>query len=205
MRRLITSRYPDHGIYGEEQAPTEGSSPYTWVLDPIDGTRSYIMGTPLWGTLIALNDGQRPILGVMDQPFTRERFEGDGHGSWLNGTTLRTRPCSLLQQARLMCSTPDMFTTEEQQTAFLHVSRRAQFVRFGAACYAYCMIAAGHVDAVVESGLQPYDIQALIPIIEGAGGIVTTWKGEDAQHGGDIVACGDPRLHTEILEVLGKP
>lgn len=202
MRRLIQQRYPQHGILGEEEERAVGSSNFTWVLDPIDGTRSYILGTPLWGTLIALNDGSRPVLGLMDQPFTRERFEGDGRGAWLNGAELRTRPCPALSEARLMSSSPGMFATPAEQQAFSAVAGQAQILRYGAACYAYCMLAAGHVDAVVEAGLQPYDIQALIPIIEGAGGIITTWNDGDAQHGGNIVACGDRRLHAEILGML---
>lgn len=202
IRALITSHYPEHGILGEEFGPHQGSSPLTWILDPIDGTRAFITGLPLWGTLIGLNDGTRPAIGVMDQPFTRERFVGNAHGATLNGQPLRCRPCPSVSRARLMATGPYMFTTEETRAAFGRVAARAQLLRYGGDCYAYCMLAAGHVDAVVESNLETYDIQALIPIIEGAGGIVTSWEGGDPQKGGNVVAAGDARVHAEILELL---
>ncbi|MGT2507619.1 histidinol-phosphatase [Cupriavidus basilensis] len=205
MRDLIRARYPEHGILGEEEDRVAGSSPLTWVLDPIDGTRAFITGLPLWGTLIALNDGQRPVLGIMDQPFTRERFSGDGRQAWLNGELLRTRPCADLSQAKVMCTTPEMFDDAAQFTAFRRVADAAKMQRYGGDCYAYCMVAAGHVDAVVEAGLKAYDVQALIPIVEGAGGIVTSWTGGDAQQGGTVVACGDRQLHQQILALLNAP
>lgn len=204
MRELILARYPGHGILGEEEAAVSGSSPLTWVLDPIDGTRAFITGLPLWGTLIALNDGRRPVIGVMDQPFTRERFVGMPGAAWCNGELLRTRPCASLADARLMCTTPAMFTEPGQGAAFEHVAGQARLVRYGGDCYAYCMLAAGHVDVVIEASLQPYDVQALIPIVEGAGGRMTRWDGGDAQNGGAIVACGDPGLHEQILDQLGR-
>lgn len=202
MRELIALTYPDHGIHGEEHARVEGTSPLTWILDPIDGTRAFITGLPLWGTLIALNDGERPVLGIMDQPFTRERFVGTGHAAWLGELPLSTRPCASLADARLMCTTPEMFANDAEWQAFSRVAKRAQLVRYGGDCYAYCMVAAGHVDAVVEAGLQSYDVQALIPIVEGAGGIITSWTGDDPQNGGRVVACGDRRVHAEILAAL---
>lgn len=202
MRELIAATYPDHGILGEEHARVSGTSPFTWVLDPVDGTRAFITGLPLWGTLIALNDGTRPVLGVMDQPFTRERFVGTATAAWLGEQPLATHPCDDLAQARIMCTTPEMFADEAEWHAFQRVAARARLVRYGGDCYAYCMVAAGHVDAVIEAGLQPYDVQALIPIIEGAGGIITSWTGDDPQHGGRVVACGDRRLHAQILATL---
>lgn len=204
MRELIAATYPDHGVHGEEHERIEGTSPLTWVLDPIDGTRAFITGLPLWGTLIALNDGDRPVLGVMDQPFTGERFVGTCDAAWLGKTPLRTRPCASLADAKLMCTTPEMFGDEAEWKAFRCVADRARLLRYGGDCYAYCMVAAGHVDAVVEAGLQPYDVQALIPIVEGAGGIITSWTGDDPQHGGRVVACGDRRLHAEILAALAE-
>ena len=204
IRELIAARYPGHGILGEEEAVSAGSSPLTWVLDPIDGTRAFVTGMPLWGTLIALNDGRRPVIGVMDQPFTRERFVGMPGAAWRNGEPLRTSSCIGLDAARLMCTTPDMFTLAGQRTAFEHVAGQARLVRYGGDCYAYCMLAAGHVDAVIEASLQPYDVQALIPIVEGAGGRMTRWDGGDAQHGGAILACGDPSLHDQLLAELSR-
>lgn len=202
MRTMIQERYPDHGVFGEEEGRSGGRSPLTWVLDPIDGTRAFITGMPLWGTLIALNDGSRPVLGVMNQPFTGERIIGTPTSARLGTRPLRTRPCERLDEARLMCTTPEMFQTPAQRSAFDDLAARVRLRRFGGDCYAYCMLAAGHVDIVVEAALQPYDVQALIPIIEGAGGIITTWDGGDAQHGGTILACGDPALHPVCMEVL---
>lgn len=202
MRELIHARYPSHGVLGEEEEAVIGSSGLTWVLDPIDGTRAFITGLPLWGTLIALNDGQGPVLGVMNQPFTGERYVGNPSGAWRNGIPLKTRSCDGLSSAILMCTTPDMFKTPERREAFESVATKVRLLRFGGDCYAYCMLASGFVDAIVESSLKPYDVQALIPIIEGAGGVITTWDGLPAQHGGSVVACGDPRLHAQLIELL---
>ena len=202
MRELILARYPSHGILGEEDEAVQGSSELTWVLDPIDGTRAFITGLPLWGTLIALNDGQKPVLGIMNQPFTGERYVGTPQGAWRNGVPLKTRACADLASARLMCTTPDMFDSAERRAAFDAVAAKVQLSRFGGDCYAYCMLASGFVDVIVEASLQPYDVQALMPIIEGAGGVMTAWDGSTAQHGGAIVACGDPALHAQVLELL---
>jgi myo-inositol-1(or 4)-monophosphatase len=202
MREMIGRRFPEHGIHGEEEGRAPGSSPLTWVLDPIDGTRAFITGLPQWGTLIALNDGEHPRIGIMNQPFTGERFLGMPSGSWLNGKPIQVSPCPSLGQARISCTSPQIFTEPKQLEAFNRVADRVRLVRYGGDCYAYCMVACGHIDAVIEAGLKPYDIQALMPIIASAGGIVTTWDGGDPQHGGTIVACGDKRLHVEILRCL---
>ncbi|WP_220348578.1 histidinol-phosphatase [Alkalilimnicola ehrlichii] len=184
MRALIGERYPEHGILGEEHGTSAGDSEFTWVLDPIDGTRAFITGLPLWGTLIALNDGISPVLGVMNQPFTGERFMGNGERAWLGDTPLATRECADLGDAILMCTTPEMFDSPESRHAFAAVAGQVRMLRYGGDCYAYCMLAMGMVDLIVERDLKPYDIQALIPIIEGAGGRVTNWQGESAQAGG---------------------
>ncbi|WNW10201.1 histidinol-phosphatase [Pseudomonas sp. DTU_2021_1001937_2_SI_NGA_ILE_001] len=201
MRELIQARYPADGILGEEEEAVAGSSGLTWVLDPIDGTRAFITGLPLWGTLIALNDGQQPVLGIMNQPFTRERYVGTREQAWCNGAPLKTRRCASLAEATLMATTPDMFDTAQRQT-FDRVARQARLMRWGGDCYAYCMLASGFVDVIIEASLKPYDVQALMPIIEGAGGVMTSWTGETAQHGGPVVACGDPALHAEVIEWL---
>ena len=203
IRGLIEAVYPEHGILGEEFGAKSGTSPLTWVLDPIDGTRAFITGLPLWGTLIALNDGNRPAIGVMDQPFTGERFIGNATGAFLGTRKLKTRACPTLAHARLMTTSPHLFRTETDRAAFDRVAGGAQLVRYGGDCYAYAMIAAGQVDAVIETGLEAYDIQALIPIVEGAGGKVTSWTGGDCQNGGSVLATGDARLHDEILSLLG--
>ncbi len=202
IRALIEADYPDHGILGEEYGEKQGSSPLTWVLDPIDGTRAFITGLPLWGTLIALNDGSAPVIGVMDQPFTGERYIGSPAGTFLGGRRLSVRACPDLGQARLMTTSPHLFRAPGTRDAFERVAAKAQLVRYGGDCYAYCMIAAGQVDAVIESGLETYDVQALIPIVRQAGGLFTSWTGGDPQAGGSVVATGDARLHEQILNLL---
>ncbi|PWR22580.1 histidinol-phosphatase [Zavarzinia aquatilis] len=202
IRALIEAEYPDHGILGEEYGAKQGSSPLTWVLDPIDGTRAFITGLPTWGTLIALNDGREPVVGVMDQPFTGERYVGTEAGAFLGGRKLSVRACPGIAHARLMTTSPHLFRTKESLAAFTRVADKAQMVRYGGDCYAYAMVASGHVDAVIETNLEPYDIQALIPIVRGAGGQITSWTGGDAQQGGSVVATGDKRLHAEILALL---
>jgi myo-inositol-1(or 4)-monophosphatase len=204
MRALIREHYPDHGILGEEEDAVAGAGEFTWVLDPIDGTRAFITGLPLWGTLIALNDGTGPVLGVMNQPFTGERYVGSGAGAWLNGEPIRARGCPNLAQARLMSTSPQLFDTPGLLAAFESVAGDVQLVRYGGDCYAYCMVASGFVDVVIEAGLKPYDTQALIPIVEGAGGRMTTWDGASAQQGGAILACGDPMLHARLVERLAR-
>jgi len=142
------------------------------------------------------------VLGLMNQPFTRERFVGTGQCAWNGGHVLHTRPCAQLADAHVMCTSPDIFDAD-QRRAFDAVAADARLLRYGGDCYAYCMLAAGHVDAVIEAGLQPWDVQALVPIIEGAGGIVTAWDGGDVQHGGTVLACGDRRLHAQLVKRLG--
>ncbi|GBD24758.1 Histidinol-phosphatase [bacterium HR30] len=207
MRALIAQRYPEHGIYGEEEGLRKGSAGFTWVLDPIDGTRAFLTGIPLWGTLIALNDGGAPLLGVMDQPFTGERFVASALGACLyhRGRTipLRTRPCATLSEARLQCTHPGMFDADER-LAFAELEQRVQLTRFSGDCYSYCMVALGCIDLVVESGLQPYDVQALIPIVERAGGVMTNWRGGDCSAGGQVIAAGDRRVHAQALEILER-
>lgn len=205
MRALINAAYPDHGILGEEHGAEQLDADNVWVLDPIDGTRAFITGLPTWGTLIGLKTGGRPSLGMMAQPFIGERFGGDGSAAWYSGplgtTALRTRPCASLEAATIFTTTPALFQGEERE-AFDRVEAATQLSRYGTDCYAYCMVAAGHGDAVIESGLQAYDIVALVPIVEGAGGVVTSWTGGSPADGGRIVASGDPRLHDILLKEL---
>lgn len=202
IRALIRHRYPDHGVLGEEHGLKEGVSPFLWVIDPIDGTRAFMTGMPSWGTLIALNDGKRPVIGVMDQPVSGERFVGRPGGAFFNGRPMKTRACSKLADAVLYSTDPDMFSAAHERSAFEAVARRVKLRRFGGDCYAYCLLALGFVDLVIESDLKPYDIQALIPIIKGAGGVVTSWSGEAADQGGAVVAAGDARVHAEALKTL---
>lgn len=205
MRALIRKHFPAHGIVGEEFDDVKSNAPYTWVLDPIDGTKSFIAGMPVWGTLIGLCKDDAPVYGMMAQPYIGERFTGDGASAKYRGPAgerkLMTRKCATLDEALLFTTSPHLFQPEER-TIFESVEQRVRLSRFGGDCYAYCMIAAGYVDLVIEAGLDAYDIVPLIPIIEGAGGVVTNWQGENAANGGRIVAAGDKRLHEAALKVL---
>lgn len=206
IRKLIKKRYPDHGILGEEHGHEQGRSDLTWVLDPIDGTRAFISGTPQWGTLIGLNDGKKPVVGVLDQPYTRERWIGhSGTAQFTNSentTTIKTRACIALKEAVVTTTHPTGYFNDAEQKAFQALTAHARMSRFGGDCYAYGLLAMGFIDLIVEASLKPWDVQALIPIIEGAGGVITTWDGADAQHGGRVVAAGDARIHAEALAVL---
>ena len=209
MRREINIRFPDHGVIGEEFADVDGDGPFRWVIDPIDGTRAFIMGWPMWGMLIGLLREGSPYLGLMDQPFTRERFwcsQDAAHYRYADGTTgvLRTRACERLEDAVLSTTHPDLFDAGEQADGFYRIKREVRMTRFGGDCYAYAMLAAGHCDLVVEAGLKPHDIAALVPIIERAGGIVTTWDGKAASNGGNIVAAGDARVHAQAVALLSR-
>lgn len=204
MRDLIVARYPDHGIVGEEEGSVTGSSALRWVLDPIDGTRAFVTGLPIWGTLIALNDGRRPVLGVIDQPFMRERFVGTPTKAWCNDKPIRTRRCPDLAQARVMLTVPAAGAKVADQAVFDAIATSAQIVRFGGDCYAYGLLAHGLVDLVLEAHLDIHDVQALIPVVEGAGGVITTWEGGDPQNGGSVIACGDPTLHALLLPLIAS-
>ncbi len=216
MRRHIQSTFPAHGVVGEEFGSFAEDAEYVWVLDPIDGTKSFISGFPTWGTLIGLTHRGRPCYGMMNQPFTRERFYGDGQAAHWRGPArgahaaaggmetrkLVTRACPKVAQATVMTTSPLLIDPALREN-FHRVERQTRLSRYGGDCYAFCALAAGHVDLVIETNLQPYDIVALIPIIEGAGGVVTTWNGESAAKGGAVVAAGDRRLHEAVVTLLG--
>lgn len=206
ISREISRAYPNHAIHGEEHGRFPGTSPLTWVIDPIDGTRSFILGQLHWGTLIALNDGTRPVLGVMHQPYVAEAFTGSVLGAFLRRSghelPLHTRACARLREAVVCTSHPDLFARREERAAFELVTSKARLVRFGGDCYNYCLLAAGLIDLVIESSLHAYDVQALIPMIEAAGGLMTSWEGKSCYDGGAVIAAADPRLHRNVLEVL---
>lgn len=209
--QIITGKikecFPDHGIIGEETGVSNTASQYQWVIDPIDGTGSFVCGIPLWGTLIGLMKDNRPVLGVMDQPFLGERYIGsDAQTVCLkagNPTRLSTSQCTQLNDARLATTSPDLFSPEEN-TRFKSLKQKAKLTRFGTDCSAYALLAAGHIDLVVEAGLNSYDILALIPIIEGAGGVVSTWENNSAQAGGQILASATWDLHRAALKHLAE-
>jgi myo-inositol-1(or 4)-monophosphatase len=205
MRTLIRRNFPDHGILGEEYPGERTGAEYVWVLDPIDGTKSFISGMPAWGTLIGLTRFGEPVFGMMHQPFTRERFSGDGGGARYRGPignrSLRVRNCAAVADAVLFTTSP-LLMNEKDRSAFARVEKKAKLSRYGGDCYAYCMLAAGLVDLVIETEIKPHDIVALIPIIAGAGGIITTWENRPAQGGGRVVVAGDKRVHAAALEIL---
>jgi myo-inositol-1(or 4)-monophosphatase len=205
MRTLIRTTFPEHGITGEEFAGERADAEYVWVLDPIDGTKSFISGMPAWGTLIALTRHGKPVFGMMHQPFIGERFTGDGGASHYRGPAgtrdLRVRPCAQIDEAVLFTTSP-LLMNEADRAAFSRVEQVARLSRYGGDCYAYCMLAAGHVDLVVETELKPHDVMALIPIIQGAGGVITTWEGGPAEVGGRIIAAADRRVHAEAVRLL---
>jgi myo-inositol-1(or 4)-monophosphatase len=207
MRTLIRQTFPDHGVIGEEFGAERSDAEYVWVLDPIDGTKSFICGMPAWGTLIALTRFGDPVFGLMNQPFTRERFSGDGGAANYKGPTgeriLATRRCAALADAIVFTTSPRLMNESDRKT-FNRVEEAARLSRYGGDCYAYCMLAAGHVDLVIETELKPYDILPLIPIITGAGGIVTTWENGSPHAGGRIIAAGDKRVHEAALEFLNR-
>jgi myo-inositol-1(or 4)-monophosphatase len=205
MRTLIRRTFPDHGIVGEEYGKDRPDAEYVWVLDPIDGTKSFIAGMPVWGTLIALLRSGEPVFGMMNQPFMRERFSGDGGKAQYRGPAgtrdLRVRACAELADAILFTTSPLLMTAGERES-FGRVEKRVRLSRYGGDCYAYCMLAAGHVDLVIEAGLKPYDVLPLVPIIAGSGGVITTWDGGAPHAGGRIIAAGDKRVHTAAMEIL---
>jgi len=216
IREVIAEHFPEDGVLGEEYGATEGTSGYTWILDPIDGTRAFITGLPLWGTLIALHDGTAACFGLVDQPYLRERYTGTQQSAHLEiadqrqagqggrvRRRLSTRQCTDLKQAILMCTSPEIFSDQELPR-FRAVEQGVAMSRYGGDCYAYCMLAAGHIDLVVEAGLEAYDIQALVPVVQSSGGVITNWSGDPVIAGGAVVAAGDPRVHAQALAVLNQ-
>ena len=212
VRDVLAARFPDLGFVGEESSAAAGPAGATgprdgrrWIVDPIDGTRAYVAGIPVWGTLIALADGDEPLLGLLDQPWLGERFVGHPDGAVLHAhgraRRLEARTGRELSRAVLCATDPDMFAPGER-VAFERVAARAAIRRWGTDCYGYAMLAAGTVDVVVEAGLAPWDVAALIPIVRGAGGVVTDWRGGPALGGSRVAAAGSAALHAEVLERL---
>lgn len=205
IRALIREAYPDHGIIGEEFGVENDDSRHVWVIDPVDGTRSFISGIPLWGTLVGLLEDGRAVAGMMSQPFTGELFHADADGAFYDGPggarRLRVRGTRALSEATLCTTTPALFSGGKR-AAYDRLEGKVKLARYGTDCYAYAMLASGMIDLVVEAGLQPYDVVALVPIIEKAGGVITRWDGGPAEKAGDIVAAATPELHRAALALL---
>ena len=207
IRRLIGDRYPSHGVIGEEYGEDRPEAEHVWILDPIDGTRAFIAGLPLWTNLIALRAGDRPVVGVIGQPYLDEIFlGGPSGGRMLKGdreTPLRTRACAHLNDALIATTDPDLFTGAERG-AWTQVRAAARLARLGCDAYAYAMLAAGRIDLVAESALKVWDWSALVPVVEAAGGEVTNWRGGAPDNSGQVLAVGDARLRDQALVALRR-
>ena len=207
LRALIGRERPDDAILGEEYGYTPGTSGRTWVLDPVDGTRAFITGRHTWGTLIALEeDGQR-TLGIIDQPVLRERFIGFDGKTEMHvcgaATPLKTRSCARLADAIVSTTHPWGYFTDSERESFEALAQASRMSYFGGDCYAYGLLAMGYIDVIAESGLRAWDVAALIPVVEGAGGVVTDWNGNPVPtEGGHLIAAGDPRVHAEAVKML---
>ena len=204
MRTLLDSRVPQHGVFGEEHGAVRTDAEFVWVLDPIDGTKAFITGLPIFGTLIALLHRGVPVLGIIDQPISKERWVGVvGQGSTLNGRPIKVRACPGLDKAYMYSTAPQMF---DGATAGRHqaLAEKTKLFRWGGDCYAYGLLAAGHVDLVVENSLKLYDFAALVPVIKGAGGLITDWRGKDLDmhSDGSVIAAGDPAILTAARQIL---
>jgi myo-inositol-1(or 4)-monophosphatase len=205
LRATILERYPEHGIVAEEEGDRAGHGDYIWYIDPIDGTRAFMTGSPLWGTLIGVTKRNEPLFGLLVQPVLEEVFLGGPTGSWLikpeRRERLRHRDCKTLASAVLACTHPDMFAGADLE-AFTALAKQCLLHRFGGDCYNYAMLAAGFIDLVVEAQLKPYDIVPLLPLLEGAGCVVTDWQGQRPMRGGRVVAAATPELHAAALAAL---
>lgn len=206
MRSMIEARYPDHGIHGEEYGLKPSRSGFTWVLDPVDGTRCFITGRHEWGSLIALEKDEVPVMGILDQPVLGERFIGVNGRTELhqNGvvTPLAVRACADVKDAVLCATDPSAYMTAEQVAGFEIIKSQARLTRYHGDCYIFAMLAMGFVDCVIEGPLHRWDIAAMIPLVEGAGGIITGWDGEPWREGSRTLACGDARVHSQAVALL---
>lgn len=207
IRRLIEAHFPDHGILGEEHGSVGLDREYVWVIDPIDGTRAFISGVPVWGTLIGLYRNGCSIMGMIEQPFTGERYFADEEASFYAGPEgerrLQVRDCGALSNAIMFTTSPHLFTGMEMDR-YREIESQVRLFRYGTDCYAYALLAAGHVDLVVENSLKPYDVGGIIPVIERAGGIITTWDGGRPENGGSIIAAGSPAVYEQAVAILRR-
>ncbi len=207
IRERIAAHHPDHGVIGEEFGADRPDAEWVWIIDPIDGTAGFMTGEPVFGTLIALAHRGKPVVGIIDQPISRERWLGiAGQPTTLNGETITARPCTDLDLATLYTTAPEWFTGADQDR-YQALKNQVRLFRYGADCYAFGLLAAGFVDLVVEAGMNVYDYFALIPVIEGAGGVMTDWQGRalTMESDGKVVAAGDKSLHNKALAIINAP
>lgn len=209
IREILDQDYPDHGIIGEEYGRKNETADLVWTLDPIDGTRAFISGLPTWGTLIALSYKGEPVIGVIDQPYIKERYIGSRLGTTLNGSPIHCRPCTSLSKATISTTAPELFLGQEREL-WDKLQASTQLTRYGLDCYAYAIVASGFMDIVMETDLKIHDMAALIPIIQGAGGLAMNWSGgtagencTPARENGRLLVCGDPALKDALLSLTG--
>ena len=206
IRAIIERERPDDGILGEEYGEKPGLSGLRWVLDPVDGTRAFITGRHEWGSLIALEENEVPVLGILDQPVLGERFLGvNGRAVLIEGdkrTSLKVRECAGIGEAILCATDPSSYFSPAQQGAFQRVRAAVRMTRYSGDCYLFAALAMGFIDIVIEANFNRWDVAALIPLVEGAGGIITSWDGADCRNGKTILACGDRRIHEAAMKLL---
>ena len=206
IRAIIQRERPDDGILGEEYGETPGKNSLRWVLDPVDGTRAFITARHEWGSLIALEDNEVPVLGILDQPVLGERFIGvNGRSLLIEGekrTPLKVRECGQIKDAILCATDPSAYFSDVQQAAFARVKSQVRMTRYCGDCYLFAALALGFVDIIIEANFNRWDVAALIPLVEGAGGIITSWDGGDCRDGKSILACGDKRVHEAAIKLL---
>jgi histidinol phosphatase-like enzyme (inositol monophosphatase family) len=204
LRAQITQAYPTHGLWGEEYDPERPDAEWVWVLDPIDGTKSFIAGVPLFTTLIGLLHEGRPVQGAIIQPILGQFLYGDGQGAWLNGERVRVRPCHRLEEAILLTTDENNIEQYHDGAAFARLRRRVRLFRTWGDAYGYLLVATGRADIMLDAVMHPWDVLPLIPVVVGAGGVITSWHGEDAIKGPGCVAAA-PTLHAEVLRILHEP
>lgn len=204
MRRMIHERFPDHGVVGEEFGAERPGAEWVWVLDPVDGTRSFAAGCPLFGTLIALKHHGQPVLGAIHQPVLRQLCIGDGHTTTLNGRAVRVRPCAAVEDALLLTTDPFLPARHQDGAAFEQLAKRARLYRTWGDCYGYVLLAGGWADIMTDAIMNEWDIQALVPVVRGAGGVITDWQGNDPVGATSIVAAS-PALHPLVIAALNTP
>lgn len=202
MRGLIRKKFPGHGILGEELGEENAGAEFSWVLDPIDGTKSFASACPLFGTLIALLHGGQPVLGVIHQPILRQLMVGNGAATTLNGRTVRCRATTDMAEATLLTSDPLNPAKYQNGAAFDALAHRAKLVRTWGDCYGYLLVAGGWADVMCDPVMNPWDIAALVPVVRGAGGVITDWQGRNAVGAKSIVAAATPALHAQVIRAL---